>query len=315
MFQARTLLAAGAILLGAASVHADYEAQLLEKFQKQNKNTAEKWKQDVEESLAKAGLLRTADPEHGLKILDKTLAALEKDTGLLGKERGPLAQRLRDEMAKLRESAAERKREEDKRKLEEARAELAKTSPGAVSGRSTSPTFPGADPRLATADKPTSLSPFVALPSAASAQVTPVVGPGRRWVRIGVNASFLLPRPNFIAVPVATPTILQGPGRGITVMPPVVVKSQLVPVPGFVSGNINTTVMAPDGGTAVLGGYNSSFMSRAEFGPPVLSGIPYVNRLFRNTGYGVSSSGFRIGVSPRIIIMEEEEQRFLGNLP
>ena len=42
----------------------------------------------------------------------------------------------------------------------------------------------------------------------------------------------------------------------------------------------------PDGGTVLLGGLKPLSEGRNEFGPPVLSKIPYINRLFKNVGYG-----------------------------
>ena len=46
---------------------------------------------------------------------------------------------------------------------------------------------------------------------------------------------------------------------------------------------------------------------RNEFGPPILSKIPYLNRLFKNVGYGREAQSLLIMVTPRIIINEEEE--------
>jgi general secretion pathway protein D len=54
---------------------------------------------------------------------------------------------------------------------------------------------------------------------------------------------------------------------------------------------------------------------RTEYGPPVLSKIPYVNRLFKNTGYGRDVESLLILVTPRIIIQEEEEERQTGIAP
>ena len=52
-------------------------------------------------------------------------------------------------------------------------------------------------------------------------QVTPVASPDRRWVRIGVSGSFNFVQPGpFVPVFTPVPTILQGPGRGLTVAPP-----------------------------------------------------------------------------------------------
>ncbi len=48
--------------------------------------------------------------------------------------------------------------------------------------------------------------------------------------------------------------------------------------------------------------------------PPVLSKIPYLDRLFRNVGWGRDATRLMIMVTPRIIINEEEEQIFLGQI-
>ena len=73
-----------------------------------------------------------------------------------------------------------------------------------------------------------------------------------------------------------------------------------------------TTVMVPDGGTVLLGGLKRLSEGRNEFGPPVLSKIPYLDRLFRNVGYGREAESLMMMVTPRIIINEEEEFRQTG---
>ena len=54
---------------------------------------------------------------------------------------------------------------------------------------------------------------------------------------------------------------------------------------------------------------------RNEFGPPILSKIPYLSRLFKNVAYGREGQSLMIMVTPRIIINEEEEQIYTGALP
>ena len=71
--------------------------------------------------------------------------------------------------------------------------------------------------------------------------------------------------------------------------------------------SVQTTVAVPDGGTVVLGGLKTLSEGRNEFGPPVLSNIPYLNRLFRNHGIGRETRHIMIMVTPRIIIQSEEE--------
>ena len=66
-------------------------------------------------------------------------------------------------------------------------------------------------------------------------------------------------------------------------------------------------VLVPDGGTVLLGGVKRLSEGRNEFGVPLLSKIPYVNRLFRNIGIGRETQSLMMMVTPRIIIQEEEE--------
>ena len=54
---------------------------------------------------------------------------------------------------------------------------------------------------------------------------------------------------------------------------------------------------------------------RSEFGVPLLSKVPYVNRLFRNVGIGRTTDSLMMMVTPRIIIQEEEEERLGIQVP
>jgi type II secretory pathway component GspD/PulD (secretin) len=82
--------------------------------------------------------------------------------------------------------------------------------------------------------------------------------------------------------------------------------------PGFTTVTVQTTVMVPDGGTVLLGGLKTLREGRNEFGPPILSKIPYINRLFKNVGYGRETESLLMMVTPRIIINEEEEAKQTG---
>ena len=87
-----------------------------------------------------------------------------------------------------------------------------------------------------------------------------------------------------------------------------------VQLPTFSFVTVTTTVSVPDGGTVLLGGIKRLSEGRNEFGVPLLSKIPYINRLFRNVGIGRETQSLMMMVTPRIIIQEEEEER-LGILP
>ena len=88
---------------------------------------------------------------------------------------------------------------------------------------------------------------------------------------------------------------------GVTVQQPVV---------SFTS--VNTVVSVPDGGTVLMGGIKRLSEQRTEQGVPLLSSIPYINRLFRNVGIGQEASNLMMMVTPRILIQEELEEDQVG---
>ncbi|HEX3999973.1 MAG TPA: hypothetical protein VHX65_15585 [Pirellulales bacterium] len=85
-----------------------------------------------------------------------------------------------------------------------------------------------------------------------------------------------------------------------------------VQLPTFNFVTVTTTVSVPDGGTVLLGGIKRLSEGRSERGVPILSDIPYINRLFRNTAVGRTTESLMMMVTPRIIIQEEEETKLMG---
>ena len=77
--------------------------------------------------------------------------------------------------------------------------------------------------------------------------------------------------------------------------------------PVIASTNVFTTVAVPDGGTVLLGGVKRLSESRNMAGVPILNKIPYISRLFKNTGVGRETQSLMLMVTPRIVILEEEE--------
>jgi general secretion pathway protein D len=82
-----------------------------------------------------------------------------------------------------------------------------------------------------------------------------------------------------------------------------------VQLPTFNMISVSTTVSVPDGGTVLLGGIKRLSEGRNEFGVPLLSKVPYIDRLFRNVGIGRETDSLMMMVTPHIIIQEEEEDR------
>lgn len=158
-------------------------------------------------------------------------------------------------------------------------------------------------------------------------QVTPLPGPGdplggtgglinislqavvsadRRFVRINLPVTLAAQSgavvPLFPITTFITP-VFEGGSQGVPIP-----FTQFLQQPAFTTLNIQTTVVCPDGGTVLLGGLKKLSEGRNEFGPPFLSKIPYLNRLFKNVGIGRETQHVMIMVTPRIIINSEEEQ-------
>lgn len=148
-------------------------------------------------------------------------------------------------------------------------------------------------------------------------QVTPVVSADRRFVRVNLQpqlSNLISPNIPLIPVQIPIPQLFDGPnGQGVIAGQPVIFQ-MFFQQPAFTTININTTVNVPDGGTVLLGGMKTLAEGRNEFGPPILSKIPYLSRLFRNTAFGRDAQSIMILVTPRIIINEEIEREILGEL-
>ncbi|MBY0229596.1 MAG: type II and III secretion system protein, partial [Gemmataceae bacterium] len=141
--------------------------------------------------------------------------------------------------------------------------------------------------------------------------VTPLITDDRRFVRMSLAPQLqsILPGPVPV-IPVTVP-IFTNLTSDLTVSQPVVF-TQYVQTPRQAFVSVQTEVRIPDGGTVVMGGLKRLAEARSEFGPPVLSKIPYINRLFKNVGYGRETESLLIMVTARIIVLSEEEVRSTG---
>jgi type II secretory pathway component GspD/PulD (secretin) len=145
--------------------------------------------------------------------------------------------------------------------------------------------------------------------------ITAVISADRRFVRLafdGVNGGITLTNLASATVPLfpivqLVPTVLDG-----NIQSSPVAFTQYFQQPVFNTVAVVTTVAVPDGGTVLMGGLKRLSEGRNEFGPPVLSKIPYLDRLFRNVGYGREVQNLMMMVTPRVIINEEEELRQTG---
>ena len=85
-----------------------------------------------------------------------------------------------------------------------------------------------------------------------------------------------------------------------------------IQLPVLATTSVNTVVSVPDGGTILMGGIKRMRENRTERGVPMLSSIPYINRLFTNVGTSRETTNLMMMVTPRIIIQAEEEQKQIG---
>jgi type II secretory pathway component GspD/PulD (secretin) len=143
--------------------------------------------------------------------------------------------------------------------------------------------------------------------------INAVISGDRRFVRLSIAPSLAnVVNGEVNLFPVVTPIfpLFDGTATGQPV-----VFTQFIQQPRLTRVSVATTVAVPDGGTVLMGGLKRLSEGRNEFGPPVLSKIPYLNRLFRNIGYGRSAESLLIMVTPRIIIQAEEEETQTGYRP
>jgi general secretion pathway protein D len=85
--------------------------------------------------------------------------------------------------------------------------------------------------------------------------------------------------------------------------------TQFVQQPALNKRCLEQRVTIPDGGTVLLGGLKKVSEGRTEFGPPVLTKVPYVSRLFKNVGISREMQNVYVLVTPRVIVTEENECR------
>ena len=85
------------------------------------------------------------------------------------------------------------------------------------------------------------------------------------------------------------------------------VDADFIQLPNVTEQTLSTILSVPDGGTLLLGGQRLSGSVEREMGPPILSKIPVINRLFVNRGKARDESTLLILVKPTIIINREEE--------
>jgi type II secretory pathway component GspD/PulD (secretin) len=147
-----------------------------------------------------------------------------------------------------------------------------------------------------------------AVGSGVEVSLQPTIAADRRSVRVSLQAVLKSVDAVVPQVPVSVP--VQPKGGDGQAKPKMF--TQYIQQPKCQTLNVDTTATVPDGGTVLIGGLKRVTEGRCEYGPPELSKIPYVNRLFKNVGYQRSAENVFILVTPRVIVQREEEERATG---
>lgn len=87
-------------------------------------------------------------------------------------------------------------------------------------------------------------------------------------------------KPNTPLLPVTTFLLPEGDAKDAKPVP----FTQFVQMPKFSEVSVKQTATVPDGGTVAVYAGKQTRTTRTENGPPVMSEIPYLNRLFKNVG-------------------------------
>ncbi len=133
------------------------------------------------------------------------------------------------------------------------------------------------------ADAAKGLNPAVStVTSGPTLMLEPVISADRRFVQLQISP--------IRAMQLAADKTADVGGTRHTILMPVIQHS-----------SVQTTVSVPDGGTILLGGLKRPD-GRVERGVPVLNKLPYINRLFKNTGPIKDTQNLLLMVTPRIII-------------
>ncbi len=129
----------------------------------------------------------------------------------------------------------------------------------------------------------------------------PVISADGRYVNLSLNvdlSSLGEPKADLIPVPVPVWSPSKPDGETFT---------QLIQCPRITRLALDGSIKVPQGETALISGWKRDREVRTEVSTPILSDIPYLNRLFTNVGYSRRKECVLMMVTPRVIVPEEEQ--------
>jgi type II secretory pathway component GspD/PulD (secretin) len=136
------------------------------------------------------------------------------------------------------------------------------------------------------------------IPTGLRITMQPVVSADRRFVRVSLKSELTGLLSSEVALVPVTVASKDQENKPISV-------THHIQQPKVNTLTCENTVAIPDGGTVCISGLKKVCEARNEFGPPVLSDIPYLNRLFKNVGYSREERRVLTLVTARVIVNEE----------
>jgi type II secretory pathway component GspD/PulD (secretin) len=135
--------------------------------------------------------------------------------------------------------------------------------------------------------------------------VRPVISSDRKYVTMEMRPSSVGLAGTYIEVITATLTL--GNGNNNAVLIPATYPVEL---PNLALQSLHTTVMLPDRGSLLIGGFSRSLRERSHSGIPFLSHIPFLGRLFsRNGVYDETRKTFFLLTATILDLDEHEKQQ------
>ncbi len=139
--------------------------------------------------------------------------------------------------------------------------------------------------------------------------VRPIIAADRRSVALDLDLNLTsLDSEKVPLFPVTTSISPRFPDGGAGAPGAPVAFTQFIQQPNFTTLSAKKKFCVPEGGTVVLHLGKRMQEVRHEEAPPVLSKVPYLNRLFKTVGYSRSTEHVLCLVTARIVVEEQEEE-------
>lgn len=136
--------------------------------------------------------------------------------------------------------------------------------------------------------------------------VRPVVSSDRKYITMEVRPTSVDLEALYREVIQAADQLNNGGNVGVVVL---IVQAFPIELPNLRVRTLRSTVMLPDRGSLLLGGYNRSLRQRTHVGVPFLSHIPFVGRLFSRNGTYDDSRQLYYLLTATVLDIGETEQR------